>query len=88
VTSQSVTTKEELIATKERVMNPAKGVRFTPRKKLRFSSDPSWEYAEEDILQPIAEVPKQKRYESGIVRLGEVINDLRSLALQLMSLVV
>jgi hypothetical protein len=37
VTSQAVTTKEELIATKERVMNPAKGVSFTPRKKPRFS---------------------------------------------------
>lgn len=97
-------------------MNPAKGVRFTTRKKPQFSSDPPWEYAEEDILQPIAEAPeagedpqehivknlsamlknnelvkanmsKQKRYESEIVRLGEVINDLRLLALQLMSLV-
>lgn len=57
ITSQSVTTKEELLATKERVMNPAKGVSFTPRKKPRFSLDPTWEYAEEDVLPTIAEAP-------------------------------
>lgn len=116
VTSQAVTTKEELLATKERVMNPSKGVSFTPRKKPRFSSEPTWEYAEEDVLPTIAEAPnsddelqehivqnwgamirtvelvkanmsKNKRYESEIVRLGEDINDLRSLASRLMSLV-
>jgi hypothetical protein len=116
VTSQAVTSEEELLATKERVMNPAKGVSFTPRKKPRFSSDPSWEYAEEDVLPAIAEAPeadgdlqehivqnwtamlktvelvkanmsKQKRYESEIVRLGEDINDLRSVASRLMNLV-
>jgi hypothetical protein len=38
-------------------LNPAKGVSFTPRKKTRFSLDPSWEYAEEDLLPTISEAP-------------------------------
>jgi hypothetical protein len=116
VTSRAVSSKEELLVTKERVMDPAKGVSFTPRKKPRFSSDPTWEYAEADILPSITEAPeagedlqehivqnwsamlrtvetvkaglsKQKRYETEIVRLGEDINDLRSLASRLLSLV-
>jgi hypothetical protein len=45
VTLQTVTLEEELLASKERVLNPSKGVSFTPRKKPRFSSDPTWEYA-------------------------------------------
>jgi hypothetical protein len=57
ITSQSVTTEEELLDAKARVLNPAKGVSFTPRKKPRFSSDASWEYAEEDLLPTISEAP-------------------------------
>jgi hypothetical protein len=61
VTLQAVTMKEELIAANERVMNPSKGVSFTPRKKPQFSSDPSWEYPEEGILPPIAEAPEAEK---------------------------
>jgi hypothetical protein len=44
---QAVTSEEELLATKERVTNLAKGVSFMPRKEPRFSSNPTWEYAKE-----------------------------------------
>jgi hypothetical protein len=46
-----------LLDTKARVLNPAKGVSFTPRKKSRFSLDSSWEYSEEDLLLTILEAP-------------------------------
>jgi hypothetical protein len=47
----------ELLEAKERVLNPAKGVSFTPRKKPWFSSNSSLEYAEEDLLPTILEPP-------------------------------
>jgi hypothetical protein len=57
ITSQSVTTEEELLEAKAWVLNLAKGVSFTPRKKPRFSLESSWEYAEEDLLPTISEAP-------------------------------
>jgi hypothetical protein len=48
ITSQSVTTEDELLNVKARIMNPEKGVSFTPQNMPRFSSDLSWEYAEEE----------------------------------------
>jgi hypothetical protein len=57
VRSQEVTTSEELLEAKTRIQNPAKGVSFTPRKKPRFSNDPTWEYAEADMLPSIPEIP-------------------------------
>jgi hypothetical protein len=116
VTSRAVSSREELLVTKERVMDMAKRVSFTSRKKPRLPSAPTWEYAKADILPSIREAPeagedlqdhivqnwsamlrtvetvkagllKQKRYETEIVWLGEDINDLRSLASWLLSLV-
>jgi hypothetical protein len=57
VRTQDVTMVEELEDAKARIMNPAKGVSFTPRKKPRFLTDSSWEYAEADVLPRIPEVP-------------------------------
>jgi hypothetical protein len=49
--------KEELLDTKIHVLHPAKGVSFTPRRKPRFSSNYSWEYAEDELLPAINEFP-------------------------------
>jgi hypothetical protein len=57
VKTQAVTTKEELLDAKVRVLDPAKGVSFTPRKKPRFLSESSWEYAEDELLPAIEEAP-------------------------------
>jgi hypothetical protein len=58
VQTLDVTTVEELDDAKKRILNPSKGVSFTPRKKPRFSTDSTWEYAEADNLPAIPEVPR------------------------------
>jgi hypothetical protein len=57
VLDNEVGTAEELLSAKDRVMNPAQGVSFTPRKKPRFSSDQFDEYTELELMPTIEELP-------------------------------
>jgi hypothetical protein len=56
IKSQEVTTEDELLDVKDRVMADS-GVSFTPRKKPRFSSESTFEYVESDLLPTIEEAP-------------------------------
>jgi hypothetical protein len=50
---QDVTASKELLDAKGRIQNPVKGGSFMPRKKHRFSTDSTWDYAEADVLPSI-----------------------------------
>jgi hypothetical protein len=54
--SQAVTTKDELIEVKERIMAES-GMSFTPRKKPQFLSESAYKYVEADLLPTIKEAP-------------------------------
>jgi hypothetical protein len=49
-------TEAELAAIKKRVLNPASGVSYTPRKKPRYSED-TWDFPDMEMLPTIAEGP-------------------------------
>jgi hypothetical protein len=50
---------EELIDSKDRIINPSRGVSFTPRKKPRFSNSFLDDYSEMDVMASIEEVPTE-----------------------------
>jgi hypothetical protein len=58
VLDNEVGSAEELLLAKDRVMNPASGVSFTPRKKPRFSSDQFDKYTELELMPTIKELPE------------------------------
>jgi uncharacterized coiled-coil protein SlyX len=57
ITNLEVTTVEELLDAKDRVVNPARGVSFTPRKKPRFSSGMLDDYSDVEVMPSIGELP-------------------------------
>jgi hypothetical protein len=71
VLDNEVGSAEELLAAKDRVMNPALGVSFTPRKKPRFSSDQFDEYTELELMPTIKELPDESGRDDG-THVGEL----------------
>jgi hypothetical protein len=55
--NREVSTVEELLDAKDRVLNPARGVSFTTRKKPRFSSGLMDDYADIEVMPTIGELP-------------------------------
>jgi hypothetical protein len=57
IVNLEVSTVDELLDAKDRVLNPARGVSFTPRKKPRFLSGIMDDYFDIEVMPTIGELP-------------------------------